>query len=892
MKTHARVVIIGGGIAGCSVLYHLTKLGWSDVVLLERNELTSGSTWHSVGNTPMFTSSLNILRILKYSNELYASLEAETGQHVGYHQVDSLRLATTPDLLTWYKQLEDMAELAGVRNEVISVDEALALNPFFNPDGVLAAAHLYGDGYLDPASVTFALAKGARQGGADIERGTRVESITRKAGAWEIATNQGTITAELVVNAGGIWAREIGRLVGVELPLVPMEHQYVVTEALPELKMLGREIPVTRDPERVFYMRQEGDGLLFGFFEPNPIPWSVNGVPREFGQQLLPERVEHLEPDLLRAIERFPILGKASIKKIVNGPDAYTPDGAPIVGPVPGVRNFFVIAGFSLFGIANSGGTGRACAEWIVNGAPEIDLWEYDVRRFGEYAWRTPYLVAKAKEAYAMDYAVGYPYRERAAGRPLKTSPIHDVLASQGGVFCARHGWERPLWFASWGRERSPQRSPTDEMENDGGLARASGEERNGVRSVQMDALTFGRPNWFDAVGAECRAVRERVGILDQTSFGKFEVSGAGATAWLNELCANEIDVPIGKIVVTQMLNERGGIECDVTVTRLAENRYWVITAAWTTTHDWGWMEGRLGGDDGRRTADGGEGTVISNQYSVSSGQGANRLNTDLLKTDLLTLRDVTGEFAVLSLMGPRSREVLARVTEADVKNAAFRFMTTQEILIGAAPVRALRISYVGELGWELYMRPEYQRVVYQQLMDAGQEFGIVNFGYRALDSLRMEKGYRFWGLDMNALTTPFEAGLGQFVKMGKAKFNGREALVMVTGDKGQGTGAGTRDKGQGTGAGGEKTLECLVVEGTDAIPHGWEPIFAGDTPISYVCSGEYGHCVNKTIVLAYLPREYAAVGTALRIKLFGEFFPVTVVKTPLYDDTNARLRS
>lgn len=808
MKSHARVVVIGGGIAGCSVLYHLAKLGWRDVALLERDELTSGSTWHSVGNTPMFTASLNILRVLKYSNELYASLEAETGQNVGYHQVGSLRLATTRDLLKWYQQIQDMAALADVRNEIISVDAARELNPFINPDGVLAVAHLRGDGYLDPASVTFALAKGARQRGAEIYRGTRVEKISRAAsGEWDIATNNGNITAEIVVNAGGQWAREIGQLVGVELPLVPMEHQYVVTEAIPELKTLPREIPVTRDPARVFYMRQEGDGLLFGFFENNPIPWSVNGIPRDFGQQLLPNRIEQLEPNLERAVERIPILGKTGIKKIVNGPDAYTPDGAPLVGPVPGARNFFVIAGFSLFGIANGGGVGRMLAEWIVDGAPSVDMWEYDARRFGEYAARKTYLVAKAREAYALDYAVHYPYYERDAGRPLKTSPVHDTLAQQGAVFAARHGWERPAWFAP-----------------------------SGVAA--RDERTFARPNWFDQVGAECRAVRERVGILDQTSFGKFEISGADALNWLNHLCANEIDVAIGKIVVTQMLNERGGIECDVTVTRVAENTFWVITAAWTTAHDWGWM--------------------FSNVTRFQKR---------------VTFENITEDYATLSLMGPRAREVLARVTDADISNDAFRFMQARDIFVGSAPARAYRVSYVGELGWELYMPPAYQRYVYNLLMDAGREFGIVNFGYRALDSMRMEKGYRFWGLDMNALTTPLEAGLGQFVKWNKENFIGRDALL--------------KQKENGA----TRTLQQLVVENTDLIPHGWEPLYHGDDAVSYVCSGEYGHYVAKTIVFAYLPRALSAPDTKLSIKLFGENFPATVVRAPLYDATNARLK-
>lgn len=806
LKRHARVVVIGGGIAGCSVLYHLTKLGWRDVVLVERAELTSGTTWHSVGNTPMFTSSLNVLRLLKYSNELYASLEAETGQAVGYHPVGSLRLASNRDLLLWYKQIEAMAKIADVRAEVIGVKEAVELNPLINPEGLLAASYLHGDGYLDAASVTLALAKGARQRGAEIYRGTRVTAITRNpSGDWDVVTNRGVITTEIVVNAAGQWGPEIGRMVGVKLPLVPVEHQYLVTEAVPLLKQLPREIPVTRDPERVFYLRQEVDGLLLGFFEANPQAWAVDGIPPDFVQQLLPARWQVLEPYMERAIERIPVLGDVGIKKIVNGPDAYTPDGRCIMGPVPGVRNFFVLAGFSCFGIANSGGAGRFCAEWIVNGAPSVDMWEYDVRRFGDYAATKSYLVPKALEAYAMDYAVHYPHEERPAGRPLKTSPLHDRLAAQGAVFAARHGWERPAWFAP------PGIAPKDE-------------------------LTFLRPNWFEFVGEECRAVRTRVGILDQTSFGKFEVRGKDATRFLNWLCANQVDVPVGRIVVTEMLNEHGGIECDVTVTRVSEDTYWIITAAWTTTHDYAWIEAHLP-DNG------------------------------------VTLRDVTGEYAVLSLMGPRARDVLQKVTDGDVSNAAFPFMHCRDIRVGAAPVRAYRISYVGELGWELYLPPAYQRHVYDRLMEAGREFGIVNFGYRALDSLRLEKGYRFWGLDMNALTTPFEAGLGQFVKLDKGAFLGREALL--------------KQKAEGI----ARTLACLTVEGNVAIPHGWEPILDGGEIIGYVTSGEFGHWLGKTIVLAFLPPNRAAVGTALSIQILGERFPAQVVHVPLYDPRNERLK-
>lgn len=815
MKTHVRVVVIGGGIAGCSVLYHLAKLGWTDVVLVERKELTSGTTWHSVGNTPMFTSSLNVLRLLKYSNELYQSLEAETGQAVGYHQVGSIRLATNRDLVTWYKQIEAMAQIVGVREELISPQEAKELNPFLNLDGVLAASHLHGDGYLDATSVTMALAKGARQRGAEIYRDTLVTAIKRNAsGDWDVVTNNGTISTEIIVNAAGQWGVEIGNMVGVALPLVPMEHQYVVTEAIPEIKTLPHEIPVTRDPERVFYIRQETDGLLIGIFEANPLPWGVKGIPADFVQQLLPVRFEQIETYMERAIERIPVLGQVGFKKIVNGPDAYSPDGKCLMGPVPGVRNFHVLAGFSCFGIANSGGAGRYCAEWIVNGVPGIDMWEYDVRRFGDYASTKSFLVPKAIEAYAMDYAVHYPNEERPAGRNVKTSPIYDRLKSQGAVYGARHGWERAMWFAPPGIE------PVDE-------------------------LSFRHPNWFRHVGAECQAVRERVGILDQTSFGKFEVSGPGAASFLDRLCANKLSSRIGKIVVSQMLNERGGVECDLTVTRVAEDRYWIITAAMTTTHDFAWIGWHL-------PADG----------SVS-------------------LRDVTREYACLSIMGPNARDVLTTICDDDLSNGAFPFLTCQDIYIGYAPVRAYRVSYVGELGWELYHPIEYQRSVYDRLVDAGREFGIVNFGYRALDSMRMEKGYRFWGMDMNTQTTPLEAGLGQFVKLDKRDAATGEGIPFIGRD------ALLKQKEAGI----KTVLASLVVEASDAVPHGWEPVLEGDEIIGYVTSGEYGHALGKTLALAYVPTARSEPGTRLGIKILGERCQATVASAPLYDPGNAKMK-
>ena len=809
MDPRARVAIIGGGIGGVSLAYHLAELGWTDVVVLEKGELSSGSTWHAAGLCTHFNASRNLTRLLADSIALYRRLEAEHGLATGFREVGSVRLASTPDRMDEYRHAVGRARVLGLPFELVEPDRIRELCPLLELDDVLGGLWIPIDGYVDPSSVTNALASLARDRGVRIERRTRVTALRpRRGGGWDVETDRGALEAEIVVNAAGMWARQIGRMAGVELPIVPLQHHYLVTDAVPALAELPREIPVVRDPERSFYVRAEGEGLLVGPFEPEAAAWAVEGVPWDFEQQLLPEDLPRIEGVLQLAAERVPALGEVGIRRIVNGPDGYTPDGRCLMGWVPGVRDLFVLAGFSIFGIVFGGGAGKYAAEWIVEGRPSIDLWEVDVRRFGPYAAAEPYLVAKALDVYGHEYAIHYPHQERPAGRPVKTDPLYDRLRERGAVMGFRFGWERPLWFAPPGVE------PADE-------------------------LTFRTPNWLEHVAAECRAVRERVGVLDQTSFAKYEIRGPGARAFLDRLCANRLPERDGRIVVTQMLDAAGGIQCDLTITRLSEDRWYVVSAAATEVHDLDWISRHLPED----------GSVV--------------------------LENLTGRHGVLTLAGPRSRELLARLTDAELSNEAFPYMTARWIRVGAAPeVLALRISYEGELGWELHLPIEYLRAVYDAVVEAGEPLGLVDFGYRALESLRMEKGYRLWGADIGPEFTPLEAGLERFVAFDKGGFIGREALLRQ------------RE------AGISRTLSCLVVETADALPHGDEPVLAGDGIVGYVACADRGHVVGATIAHAYLPVELAEPGTRLTVEVLGEPRPAEVVTSPLFDPAGERLRA
>lgn len=808
MRTQARVVVIGGGVVGCSVLYHLAKLGWRDTLLLEKNELTAGSTWHAAGLCTQFNASLNVTRLLMYGVELYKQLEAETGQAVDFHEVGSIRLATVPERLDHYRDQRGLARIAGLPFEIIGPEELGRLCPIISLDGVLAGAWTPTDGYLDPSSVTQAMAKRARDLGAEIQRHTPVRGLHQLPnGEWDVITDAGTVRAEIVVNAGGMWGRDVGRLAGVDLPIVPMEHQYIVTDAIPALVPPHREMPVVRDVGASFYVREEANGLIVGPYERNPKPWSAHGIPPDFGQQLLSPDFPQIQPIVDLAQARIPALASAGLKQLVCGPTSYTPDGNALMGWVPGLRNFFVLAGFS-YGIAQAGGAGRSAAEWIVEGQPADDLWELDVRRFGPHAAALPHLIARASEVYEREYAIPYPFEELPAGRPLKTDPLYDRLAARGAVFGARNGWERPLWFAPPGA--------------------ATGDEP-----------TYRRPGWLPYVAAECRAVRERAGLLDMTSFAKYEVSGPGAEAFLDRLCANALPRE-GRIALTQMLTPQGGIECDLTVTRLAPDRFYLITAAGTETHDLDWIKRHAPLD----------GSVV--------------------------VENVTDRWGVLMLAGPRSRDLLAPLTDTDISNDAFPFMSARDIRLGSVPVRALRITYTGELGWELHHPIEYSRTLYELLVDAGRPFGLVDIGYSGLESLRLEKGYRLWGVDITAHWTPLEAGLERFVRFDKGDFIGRDALIRK------------RD------AGITQTLACIRIDldpDDSLFPRGGEPVSSAGQLVGYLRAAHPGHAVGTNIGLAYLPIPLSASGTPLDVEILGEQRGASVVEAPLYDPKGGRMR-
>jgi dimethylglycine dehydrogenase len=803
LPSHARVVVIGGGVVGCSALYHLAKMGWSDAVLIERNELTSGSTWHAAGNCPNFSGSWGIMKLQRYSTALYRRLGAEVDYPINYHVTGAVRLAHGQERLDEFRHIAAMARHQGILFEMLSPAEVKERYPFAALHDIAGGQWDPDDGDIDPAQLTQAFAKGARERGARIVRFCRVTGIAqRPGGEWRVETSAGAIVAEIVVNAAGYRAAEIGAMVGRDVPCVAMGHQYLVTEDIPELAARPNPLPLLRDPDDSYYLRQEGRGLLLGPYEWQARPYWLDAVPEDFSFQLFPDDLARLEPQIESACRRVPVLSSVGIKKIVHGPIPYTPDGNPLIGPAPGLTNFFECCVFS-FGIVQAGGAGKSLAEWVVEGEAEWDLWSLDPRRYTAFV-KPPYVAAKAVELYQNEYAIGFPVEERPAGRPAKVSPIYERLAAKGALFGARNGWERATWF--------PRRP--DEAEG---------------------ALTFGRPHWFDAVGAECAAIAERVGIADLPGFSRFALRGGGAAEWLGGLIAGRVPQP-GRLSLAYILSERGGVLSEMTVTRLAEDHLWLLSASTAEWHD----RDRL--------------------LAVSPPAG-------------VTIENLTEEWTTLVLAGPRSRDVLARVTRADLSSAAFPWLSCRQITVGDIAVTALRVNYVGEFGWELHVPMQDARAVYDMLCEAGAAHGVRDFGLYAIESMRLEKCYRSWKQDLSTEYSALAAGLDRFVRFEKPRFPGRDAVIAERE-------RGPRDR-----------LVPLVVADTIADAPFCSTVFDGDEPVGLVTSGGFGHRLGKSIALAYVRADLAIVGRILEIEIFGVRRRATIMREPLYDPGNERLR-
>ncbi|MFZ9629600.1 MAG: GcvT family protein [Ilumatobacteraceae bacterium] len=819
LPSSARVVVIGGGIVGCSTAYHLAHLGWTDTVLVEKHMLTSGSTFHAAGLVGQLRTSANITQLLGNSVELYQRLEAETGQATGWKMNGGLRLACNRERWTEVRRQATTAKSFGLEMHLLSPKEAQDLWPIMEVDDVVGAAFLPTDGQANPSDITMALAKGARQQGATICEETEVLSIEVIDGVVRaVVTDRGRIACEKVVLCGGQWTRSLAASIGVNVPLVPVEHQYVITE--PFTPEVPRDLPTLRDPDRLTYYKEEVGGLVMGGYEPNPIPWAVRGIPRPFQFQLLDSNWDHFAPTMELAIGRVPALAGTGIRQLINGPESFTPDGNFILGEAPEVRNVFVGAGFNAFGIAAGGGAGQALAEWVHDGAPPYDLWVVDIRRFGRPHRDTDWVRTRTLEAYAKHYTMAWPFEEHHSGRPARTSPLYDRLKAAGASFGEKLGWERPNWFASAELGDQPR-----------------------------DEYTFGRQNWFGAVGREHRACREAAVLIDQTSFAKYTVKGPDALAALDWLCANDVNKPVGALTYTQMLDDRGGIQCDLTVARVADDEFYLVTGTGFATHDLDWI-----------------------QRNLPAGANAQVV-------------DVTSAWSVLALMGPRSRDVLASVASSDspsLDNDSFPFGTWRTVGIAGCPLRALRITYMGELGWELHLPVEYAPRVYDALVAAGAPLGLVDAGYRCIESTRLEKGYRAWGSDIGPDHTPLEAGLRWAVKLRSGiAFKGRAAIE--------------RQVATGT----AKLLAGFAVD-PSVVLLGRETIFRDGERVGWLTSGGFGYTVDRSLGYGYVRRpvdrggvtaEWVLDGT-YELEVAGERVAAEVSLRPFHDPSNQRVKA
>ncbi|MEZ5924713.1 MAG: FAD-dependent oxidoreductase [Hyphomicrobiaceae bacterium] len=811
LPTQAQVVVIGGGIIGCSTAYHLARDHKADVLLVERGKLTNGSSWHAAGLVGQLRSSATVTRLLKYSVELYAKLEAETGLATGWKQNGGLRLACNTERWIEVKRQATTAHSFGLDMHLLTPEEAQKLWPIMTIDDLVGAAFLPTDGQANPADITQSLAKGARMHGARIAEGVRVTGFDIRDGRVAgVRTSVGDIACERVVLCSGLWSREIGRLAGINVPLQPMQHQYIVTE---RIDGVPANLPTLRDPDRLTYYKEEVGGLVMGGYEPNPKPWALDGVPDPFEFQLLDEDWDHFEPTMRLALGRVPLLSTAGIKQMINGPESFTPDGMFMLGEAPEVQGFFIGTGFNAFGIASAGGAGWALASWVMSGEQPMDLWVADIRRFSGLHGDDGFVRERTTEAYGKHYTIVWPQEEYTSARPRIVSPLYERLRAERAVFGSKLGWERPNWFA-----------------------RREDETR--------DLYSMGRQNWFDAVGEEHRAVREAAGLFDQSSFAKFEFRGADSERALSFIAANDVTRPPGRVTYTQMLNSRGGIECDLTLARLADDHFYIVTGTGFRTHDFAWIAAHIGAN----------------------------LDARLL--------DVTEDWGTLSLMGPRARDILAKATEADVSNAAFPFGHVRIIGIAGASVRAIRITYVGELGYELHAPIGAIGDIYDALMIAGRPLGLRPTGYRALETLRLEKGYRAWGSDITPNDNPFEAGLGWAVKLKQGTdFLGRGAIEKAVNSQLP------------------KRLMCFTVADPSVVLTGRETILRNGQPVGYLTSGGWGYTVGKSIGYGYVRHAEGVTDDFLRagkysLEVASEIVPAEIHFAPLLDPEMRRIKA
>ena len=835
MRTHARAVVIGGGVVGVSTLYHLARKGWSDSVLVERRELTSGSTWHAAGLLPLFNLSYSVGQIHKYSVALYGTLEQESGLDVGLRKVSNIRLARTRDRMDEYHYYAGVAATIGVTVKFLTPQEVKEIWPLCNVDGIIGAIQHPEDGYIQPADLTQALARAARERGAEINRHTTVIAIERRpSGEWKVATDKGDIVCEHVVSATGNFARATGRMVGINVPVIPVQHQYIVTEAHPEIvarKAKGLpEMGVLRESDSSWYMREEAGGLLLGPYEKGAPACYVDGPSADSEYELFPEDLDRLAPHIETAIARVPAFGEAGVKKVYNGAIAYTPDGSPIVGPAPGLKNFWLNEGHS-FGVTAAGGAGWQLAEWIVDGEPTIDMLGVDPRRFGAYA-ETGYLIEKNEEAYARVFTVHYPDEERIAARPLRQTPCYARMKALGAVFGSIYGWERPNWFA-----------PLDYALSEADLAKPDvllneNHPAVGPSERPREKWSFRRSNYFDFVGAECRNVHDNVGLQDMSAFAKLEVSGPGAEGWLNSILTNRIPKAVGRVTLTYLLTSRGGVRAEFTLTRIGPERFYLVSAGALEAHDFDTME-------------------------------------KLLPADMSVRIDkVTTQRGVLVLAGPRSREALSKVADIDVSNQAFPWLTARRLSIRSAGLIAMRVNFVGELGYELHHPIEMQNTIFDALMAAGAAFGIKPFGIRAMDSLRLEKSYKLVGRELSIEYAALESGLERFVDFDKGPFLGRDALVTWCGK------------------GFENKIVTLEVQGvSDADARGSEPVTKDGVMVGRTTSGGYGWRTGKSLALAMVKPELSNIGSEVDVRILGETRRAVVVPDSPYDPKNAALR-